>query len=258
MKKDIKEIIILVIIALCLLGVIIYINTDHSENKKVSSTNKNKYDNLIVSENNSNTNNSNSDSDSTNTSTDNNIDSNTVVKTDEDLVEYIEDVELRVNDIVEKEEVSKSEENVLRNTFITLTDFIFYDGEIKGKKFSDLTSACKEKVIDIYTKIDSKIESKYPNYKENIKETSKKVYKGAIEKAKQVKENIQEKYKNYVGEDNYNDTVEEYERDKQNMKDVYNIYEPYIETAKEKTKSGAKKVKEAVSNWYKNYKENGD
>ena len=250
MKKDIKEIIVLVIIALLILGCIIYINTDHSE-KKISNTNKSKNDNLIITENSNNTNKD------TSTSNDNSND-NTVVETDEDLVEYIEDVELRVDEIVEKEEVSKSEENVLRNTFITLTDFIFYDGEIKGKKFSDLTDSCKEKIIDIYTKIDNKIESKYPNYKENIKETSKKVYKSAVEKAKQVKQNIQDKYRNYVGDENYNDTVEEYERDKQNMKDVYNIYEPYIETAKEKTKSGAKKVKETLSNWYKNYKENGD
>ena len=42
------------------------------------------------------------------------------------------------------------------------------------------------------------------------------------------------------------------------MKDVYDIYKPYIDEAKEKTKSGVQKAKEKLSEWYKNYKENGD
>ena len=181
-----------------------------------------------------------------------------VVESDDDLVSYMEGVQLRVNDIVAKEETSKSEENVLRNTFITLTDFIFYDGEIKGKKFSDITDSCKEKIIDIYTKIDEKIESKYPHYKENIKETGKKVYTGAVEKAKEIKEGIVQKYRDYVGEERYNNTAEVFEDDKQNVKDVYEVYKPYIEEGKEKAKSGIEKAKEKLNEWYQNYKENGD
>ena len=181
-----------------------------------------------------------------------------VVETDDDLVDYMEGVELRVNDIVNKEETSQNEENVLRNTFITITDFIFYDGEIKGKKFSEVTDSCKEKIIDIYTKIDAKIESKYPHYKENIKDTTKKVYTGAVEKAKEVKEGIKQKYKDYVGEERYNNTEEIFEDDKQNVKDVYEAYKPYIEEGKEKAKSGIEKAKEKLSEWYQNYKENGD
>jgi len=248
-KGLVKEIIVLVIVILCIFGCYIVETKDMNTNKKnkvVTNEKVEKKDNLIET---TNTN------DNTNNSNDN---TNVVVESDDQLVEYVENVELRVNDIVDKDEINEKDENILRNTFITLTDFIFYDGEIKGKKFSDLTESCKTKIIDIYTKIDNKIESKYPNYKENIKETSKKTYHNAVEKAKEVKENIVNKYKDYVGEESYNDTVDRYEEGKQNMKDVYDIYEPYIEEGKEKVKSGAQKAKEKLSEWYKNYKENGD
>ena len=52
--------------------------------------------------------------------------------------------------------------------------------------------------------------------------------------------------------------LDQYEDGKQDMKDVYDVYKPYIDTGKEKVKSGAKKAKEKLSEWYKNYKENGD
>lgn len=248
-KGLVKEIIVLVIVILCIFGCYIVETKDMNTNKKnkvVTNEKVEKKDNLIET---TNTN------DNTNNSNDN---TNVVVESDDQLVEYVENVELRVNDIVDKDEINEKDENILRNTFITLTDFIFYDGEIKGKKFSDLTESCKTKIIDIYTKIDNKIESKYPDYKNKIKETSKKTYTNTKEKAKELKDKIVEKYKNYVGEEKYNSTVETYENDKQNLKDVYDVYEPYIETAKEKTKSGIQKAKEKISNWYKNYKESSD
>ena len=175
---------------------------------------------------------------------------NSEVSTDDDLVNYLDDV---------SEYVDKSnDEKTLKNTFITLTDFIFYDGEIKGKKFSDLTDSVKTKVIDIYEKVDSKIEEKYPNYKESIKNTSVKVYNNAKEKANELKNFILNKYKDSVGEDKYNNTMDIYEEDKQGVKDVYDTYKPYIEEAKEKTNSAISKAKDKVSSWYKNYKESSD
>jgi len=241
-----KFLIIFLIMILCVTGC-------SSTVEEVSNKDEYSYNNLIIEEVNTNYG---------NVVNDYNVEENNyndiVVESDNDLVDYMEGVQLRVDSIVSNNETSKSEENVLRNTFITITDFIFYDGEIKGKKFSDITSSCKEKIIDIYTKIDEKIESKYPHYKENIKDTSKKVYTGAVEKAKEVKEKIKESYKNYVGEDGYNQTMDAYEEDKQNLKDVYEVYKPYIDEGKEKAKSGVEKAKEKLNEWYQNYKENGD
>lgn len=55
-----------------------------------------------------------------------------------------------------------------KEKFILLVDFIFYDGEIKGKKFKELTSSAKAKVIYYTLLIDAGIDSKWPNYKDNI------------------------------------------------------------------------------------------
>lgn len=177
------------------------------------------------------------------------------VTTENDFINYLDDVSYEVNRIADAKTVDKSDENILKNTFITLTDFIFYDGEIKGKKFSELTAECKEKVIDIYTKIDSKIEEKFPNYKENIKSTSKKVYSNVKDKVIDIKGKIQEEYKERVGDEGYQNTVDAYNEDKENVKDVYDTYKPYIDASKEKAKSTYDKAKEKVSNWYKDYKE---
>ena len=179
----------------------------------------------------------------------------TPVTTENDLMNYLNDVDKEVDTIVSKEEPTTNDEKTLKNTFITLTDFIFYDGTIKGKKFSDLTSACKEKVLDLYTKIDNKIENKFPNYKENIKTTSKKVYNNVKEKVKGAKEKVQEEYKNYVGEENYQNTVDSYNEGKSDVSNVYDTYKPYIEQGKEKAKSAYNSTKEKIAEAYQNYKE---
>ena len=220
---------------------------DKSSVKEESFDDSYKYDNLIIEEIDTKyDNNSNNEVDEN---------SNSSEITSDDLVNYMEGIELRVDDIVSKDDVSEKDENVLRNTFITITDFIFYDCEIKAKKFSDITDSCKEKILDIYIKIDSKIESRFPNYKEKIKNTSKKVYSNVIDGAKKLRDEIKNKYKDYVGEDKYNGTSELYEDSKQDIKDVYDVYKPYVEEGKEKAKSAYESAKEKLSEWYKNYKE---
>ena len=57
-----------------------------------------------------------------------------------------------------------------------IVDFIFYDGEIKGYRFSELSDSAKAKIVAIALKIDNKIEEYVPNYKEEISSTSSKVY----------------------------------------------------------------------------------
>lgn len=177
------------------------------------------------------------------------------VTTENDFVNYLDDVSNEVDRITLNESSSQKDKNILKNTFITLTDFIFYDGEIKGKKFSELTASCKEKVIDIYTKIDNKIESKFPNYKENIKSTSKKVYNNVKDKAADIKTKIQDEYRERVGDEGYQNTVDAYNEDKSNVKNVYDTYKPYIDEGKSKVKSAYESAKEKAANWYQNYKE---
>lgn len=57
-----------------------------------------------------------------------------------------------------------------KEKFILFVDFIFYDGEIKGRKFIELTDSAKAKVIYYTLLIDAKIDNKWPNYKQNIED----------------------------------------------------------------------------------------
>lgn len=58
----------------------------------------------------------------------------------------------------------------LKASFTSIIDFIFYDKEIKGYTFKELTNTAKLKVISIALTIDHKIDSYFPNYKDKIKE----------------------------------------------------------------------------------------
>lgn len=55
-----------------------------------------------------------------------------------------------------------------KNSFITIVDFIFYDGTINGITWDELKSSTKAKVLYYVLLMDNKIENKWPNYKENI------------------------------------------------------------------------------------------
>ena len=134
------------------------------------------------------------------------------------------------------ETTSENNKSKLKQSFITLTDFIFYDGEIKGVKFKDLTESTKEKILNLWYKLDSKIDKKYPDQKEEIKNSTSRSYNTIKSKAKELKETLIDKYKNKVGEEKYNSQVEKGEE------------------VKEKTKEKATSIKDKISNWYKSWK----
>ncbi|MDD3241602.1 MAG: hypothetical protein PHQ64_02315 [Bacilli bacterium] len=69
---------------------------------------------------------------------------------------------------------SSLKDNV-KNSFITIVDFIFYDKEIKGHTFNSLTLTAKLKVIKIALTIDNKIDSYFPDYKDYIKDKYTKI-----------------------------------------------------------------------------------
>ena len=88
---------------------------------------------------------------------------------DAEVVEYITEVTNEVESLEKEESLSEKTKCSLKKTFITLTDFIFYDGTIKGKTFKELSTEAQEKILELYEKLDEKIESVFPNYKEDIK-----------------------------------------------------------------------------------------
>jgi len=92
-----------------------------------------------------------------------------------DVVSYFENIERDVDR-------SGSFKEKFKEYFITTIDFIFYDKEIKGYTFSELSNITKIKIISVALKIDSKIEEYFPNYKENISNTSSRIYSNAKER----------------------------------------------------------------------------
>ena len=166
------------------------------------------------------------------------------------IINYINDVEKEVTTLTNNENSISTKEK-LKNTFITLTDFIFYNGTINGITFNELSSSAQEKVLEIYTNIDRKIERYYPNYKETIKTTGQNIYTNVIEKANSLKE----KYKEKVGEDSYNNTKEIIEEDLNRLKESVS---PTVDYVKENSKNIYDSVKEKADNWYQNYKESSE
>ena len=62
--------------------------------------------------------------------------------------------------------------------FITIIDFLFYDGKIKGYKLTDITTKTKLEILKITLSIDSKVETYLPGYKEMLATTGSNVYAG--------------------------------------------------------------------------------
>ena len=180
---------------------------------------------------------------------------------EEEVVSYVEEVEQKVMTYVQSsnDQSDSSIRETLEDTFITLTDFIFYDGTIKGVTFDELTDSAKEKILTLYEQMDSLIEKKFPNYKENISSTAKRGYTTVVSKAKELKDSIVSKYKETVGEDTYNNVVSTFEEDKNNFQDAYS---PYVEKGKEIGSQAIEKGKEILDSagskfdsWYQEFKE---
>lgn len=177
---------------------------------------------------------------------------------EEEVVSYVSDVEACISNL-DAESTNTTMKEKLENTFITLTDFIFYDGTIKGMTFDELTDTAKQEILELYEKIDSKIESYFPNYKENITSSAKKGYTTAVSKAKELKDTIVAKYKETVGEEEYNNVVSNIEEDKNRFQDAYT---PYVEKGKDVASQAVDKGKEVwnstkdkLDSWYQNFKE---
>lgn len=157
--------------------------------------------------------------------------------TDEDITKYIEE-----------ENKKREDEKIFKKLFITLTDFLFYDGKIKGKTFKELKVETQNRILEIYEEMSKELDKKYPNYQEDLK----KKFKDSVEiingKKESLKETIIEKYQEKFGTDNYQKIIDTYEDGKEVISDAYNEYMPDVKEEYE----GAK---EAISTWYEEYKE---
>ena len=105
---------------------------------------------------------------------DSNIKSNTEYNDDvneNSVIQYFDNMNNEINE--SNFEKCKTK---FKDYFITGVDFIFYDKEIKGYTFSELSDNTKIKVIALALKIDSKIEEYIPGYKKSISSNGNKIY----------------------------------------------------------------------------------
>ena len=99
-----------------------------------------------------------------------NNDSSVDIKNENDVIQYFENNYSDIN----SNKVSIKDK--AKEYFIDIVDFIFYDKEIKGYTFSELSDNTKIKVIALALKIDSKIEEYIPGYKKSISSKGNKIY----------------------------------------------------------------------------------
>lgn len=155
-----------------------------------------------------------------------------------------------LNNTLKNIEESAQDENFkdkASSTFISIVDFLFYDGTIKGISFDELTEKGKEKVLEISSKIDVKLEEKCPGYKETISNSTSKAYQKASKIIKKGAKNINDFAKNALGDENYQAIIDAKDELVKYSKESLN----YVTGAGSKVFNN---TKEKLNEWYQNFK----
>ena len=94
--------------------------------------------------------------------------SNATGDADSLVLSYFEDYQADIN--------SENLGSSVKSGFVSIVDFLFYNGTIKGHTFGELTDSAKLKVLAMALYFDGKIEKYFPGYKESISSATNKVY----------------------------------------------------------------------------------
>lgn len=236
-NKKITILLSIIIFLLCLIIILLIINNKQIDKKnsinenKIEEEKKNKPSQNNLEENNEISQNN----------IENNIESvdsskkeNQIVEKDKIILKEFENIEKETDECINNKKLSDR----ITDKVATMIGFIWYDEEINGIKYKELKEETKEKLLDIYYKIDGKIESKNPNYKEQIKD-----------KYSIISKFIKDKYDDF-----------KYDKDiflKETLKDKYNDYIEVKEDLKEKQEETKEKINnkkeeynEKIKNWY--------
>lgn len=148
---------------------------------------------------------------------------------------------------IEKSTRDENFKDKASSTFISIVDFLFYDGTIKGISFDELTEKGKEKVLEISSKIDVKLEEKCPEYKEKISNSTSKAYQKASKIIKKGAKNINDFAKSALGDENYQAIIDAKDELVKYSKESLN----YVTGAGSKVFNN---TKEKLNEWYQNFK----
>lgn len=151
---------------------------------------------------------------------------------------------------VKSSEVTSSFKDSAKATFISIVDFLFYDGSINGVTFDELSDNGKKKVLEIASSIDSAIENKFPGYKDAISDKESNAFNKASEIIKEGANNLNDFAREKLGEDNYQSLID--------AKDELIIYtKNAINFIGDVSSSLWNSTKDKLNNWYQNFK-NGE
>ena len=171
---------------------------------------------------------------------------NEYTNNDQEAINAVDKLQKNIDNILNSEQANSAKDKV-KGAFVTVVDFLFYDSEINGITFNELTDAGKQKVLQIASAIDTKIESKFPNYKDTIANGTKNAFNKASELIKKGANNVKEFSKDKLGEENYNAIVE--------VKDEITEYtKKAIDIISDFGSNIFSKGKEYIKKWYENFR----
>lgn len=150
---------------------------------------------------------------------------------DTEEFDYFDQAKKEIKELIESEQVEQAKEKG-KEYFITGVDFIFYDKEMNGVTFDDLTEEGKKVTLENLETIDGWIMEIAPDYKDKIGEKYQVVKDFVSTTYYDVLESIKES----LGEENYSAIQE-----KKNE-------------IKESITSTKDKALEKVSDWYQDFK----
>ena len=150
---------------------------------------------------------------------------------------------------INKESSSSNFSDKAKATFISIVDFLFYDGTIKGVTFNELTDEGKQKVLELANKIDVKLEEKVPGYKEKISSTTSNAYNKASEIIKNGANSLNSFAKEKLGDENYNSIINAKDELVKYSKNALNL----VGSAGSKIFSS---TKDKLNKWYQSFKNN--
>ncbi len=153
-----------------------------------------------------------------------------------------------LNSII-KESSSSNFSDKAKATFISIVDFLFYDGTIKGVTFNELTDEGKQMVLELANKIDVKLEEKVPGYKEKISSTTSNAYNKASEIIKNGASSLNSFAKEKLGDENYNSIIDAKDELAKYSKNALNL----VGSAGSKIFSN---TKDKLNEWYQSFKNN--
>lgn len=170
---------------------------------------------------------------------------------DDEILSYFNQEEKNIDSATKNDGSLTSK---LKTSFTTIIDFIFYDKEIKGHTFKELSHEAKLKVISIALSIDGKIDAYFPDYKDKIKDKYVSIKEKLSDKFTTFKSYLCEK----VGSDACNQAKEDWENLKNTLSKLKEMSQPAIDKAKgaaSKAKDAAVKAKDSISEAYQKWRD---